>query len=73
MMKLYIYKKAYMSWHILYIWRSNMTDNEMQQTTLNIEKNLHKRTKLWCYKNETTVNALLVGLLTEHMKGRRVR
>ena len=50
-----------------------MTANEMQQTTLNIEKNLHKRTKLWCYKNEITVNALLVGLLTDHMKGKRVR
>lgn len=50
-----------------------MTDTEMQQTTLNIEMNLHKRTKLWCYKNETTVNALIVKLLTEHMKGKRVR
>lgn len=50
-----------------------MTDNEMQQTTLNIEKNLHRRTKLWCYKNATTVNALIVELLAEHMKGKRVR
>ena len=50
-----------------------MIDNEMQQTTLNIEKNLHKRTKLYCYKNATTVNALIVKLLTEHMHGKRVR
>lgn len=50
-----------------------MTANEMQQTTLNIEKNLHKRTKLWCYKKGTTVNELLVKLLADHMKGKRVR
>lgn len=50
-----------------------MTDNEMQQTTLNIEKNLHRRTKLWCYKNGMSVNELLVKLLAGHMKGKRVR
>ena len=47
--------------------------NETQQTTLNIDANLHKRTKLWCYKNGTTVTALLVKLLADHMKGKRVR
>lgn len=46
---------------------------ETQLTTLNIDKNLHKRTKMWCYKNGKTVNALIVELLAEHMKGRRVR
>jgi len=50
-----------------------MTDIEMQQTTLNIDKNLHKRTKLWCYKNGKNVNELIVELLAEYMKGKRVR
>ena len=50
-----------------------MTAIERQQTTLNIDTKLHHRTKLWCYKNGKTVNALIVELLAEHMKGRRAR
>ena len=52
---------------------NTMPEKEMQQTTLNIEKNLHRRTKLYAYKNGTTVNALLVDLLTEFMHGKRVK
>lgn len=50
-----------------------MTDTEYHQTTINVEENLHRRTKAYCKKNKDTVNGLIVRLLTEHMKGRRVR
>lgn len=50
-----------------------MTAIEYQQTTLNIEKKFHHRTKLWCIRNEIPMNTLIVKLLTEHMKGKRVR
>lgn len=50
-----------------------MTDTEYQQTTLKIEKNLHRRTKMWCAKNGTDVTKLINTLVAEFMKGKRVR
>ena len=50
-----------------------MTDTEMFQTTINLDVNLHRRTKAYCKKNKDSVNGLIVQLLTDYMKGKRVR
>ena len=48
-------------------------EKEIQKTTMNMDKRVHKRAQLWCVMHETDVTKLVNGLLADFMKGKRVR
>lgn len=44
-----------------------------QQTTITLDKRLHTRTKIYCAMNDTDVSKLISTLLSDFMKGKRVK